>query len=183
MPLFTPDKRYLVVRERLWRASNPALTEAERDGFTHALMSARRAVQVSLKAGDKPAEKSARRDVHSAKVALGERGPVWWTDGSPDANRRMIQNTEYAAWWQTVIAIRDTIVALLEDRAADASICPSEVARALMTNGWRKLMPLVRDVAREMAKEGLVAVTQKGQHVATDEVWRGPIRIVRGTAG
>jgi hypothetical protein len=30
---------------------------------------------------------------------LGERGPVWWTDGAPDFNRRMARNTPYADWF------------------------------------------------------------------------------------
>ena len=34
-----------------------------------------------------------------AKLALGERGPVWWTDGTPDWNRRLVRNTPYADWW------------------------------------------------------------------------------------
>ena len=34
-----------------------------------------------------------------AKVALGERGPVWWDDGAPDLNRRMARNTVYADWF------------------------------------------------------------------------------------
>ena len=182
MPLFTPDGRYLVVRERLWRAANPALTDDERDQLTRTLMSARRAIRDALKAGDNPAETRARRDVHSAKVALGERGPVWWSDGLPDENRRMIENTGYAAWWQSVLTIRAVIPDLLGARAAGASICPSEVARSITTEAWRKLMPLIRDVAREMANERLVEITQKGKRVSTDDVWRGPIRIVRGGA-
>ena len=41
----------------------------------------------------------ARRAVHRAKVALGERVPVWWTDGAPDLNRRLVDGTPYAAWF------------------------------------------------------------------------------------
>jgi hypothetical protein len=37
--------------------------------------------------------------VDAAKRALGERGPVWWTDGAPDYNRRMARNTPYASWF------------------------------------------------------------------------------------
>jgi len=37
--------------------------------------------------------------VDAAKHALGERGPVWWTDGAPDFNRRLVANTPYAAWY------------------------------------------------------------------------------------
>jgi hypothetical protein len=177
MPLFTPDGRYLVVRGRLWRASNPALASADRERHTRELMTARRAVREALASRDRDAEKSARRAVHAAKVALGERGPVWWNDGSPDLNRRMIENTEYSDWWRTVTAIRATTLGLLHERAANASVCPSEVARTVKPQGWRALMPVVRDVAREMAREGIVAVTQKGHALSTDETWRGPIRI------
>jgi hypothetical protein len=38
---------------------------------------------------------AARRKVNNAKVAPGERGPVWWTDGPPNYNRRMVENTLY----------------------------------------------------------------------------------------
>jgi hypothetical protein len=37
--------------------------------------------------------------VDDAKQALGERGPVWWDDGSPDLNRHMAKNTPYADWY------------------------------------------------------------------------------------
>lgn len=40
--------------------------------------------------------------VQAAKVALGERGPVWWTDGAPDENRHMAKNTRYADWFAAV---------------------------------------------------------------------------------
>ena len=62
-------------------------------------MDARRRVGSALKAGDARTEHAARADVDRAKVALGERGPVWWTDGAPDWNRRMARNTPYAEWW------------------------------------------------------------------------------------
>jgi hypothetical protein len=32
----------------------------------------------------------------SAKRALGERGEVWWTDGTPDYHRRFANKTPYA---------------------------------------------------------------------------------------
>ena len=92
----TPDGRYIIVRGRLWRASNPNLPEDERQALVNDLMDARRAVRDALKEEDKAAEKAARAKVHAAKVALGERGPVWWDDGAPDYNRRMVKNTPYA---------------------------------------------------------------------------------------
>ena len=61
-------------------------------------MLARRQVGVALRAKDAEAERNARAAVDQAKHALGERGPVWWTDGAPDFNRRLVINTPYAAW-------------------------------------------------------------------------------------
>lgn len=94
----TPDGRYFVVRGRLWRMSNPALAPDLRQTLVDQLMTARRQVGVAKKAGDPEAERAARAAVDVAKRALGERGPVWWTDGAPDFNRRMVHNTPYAGW-------------------------------------------------------------------------------------
>jgi hypothetical protein len=95
----TPDGRYFVVKGRLWRSSNPHLAPDERQQLVNRLMDARRQVGAALKAGDDAAEREARAGVDEAKRALGERGPVWWTDGAPDYNRRMAVNTPYAAWY------------------------------------------------------------------------------------
>ncbi|GAA0614279.1 hypothetical protein GCM10009422_06570 [Brevundimonas kwangchunensis] len=92
----TPDGRYFLVRGRLWRTSNPSLSPERRDALVHELMSARSAVRLALKSG--AALPEARARVHAAKLALGERGPVWWTDGSPDLNRHLAKNTPYAEW-------------------------------------------------------------------------------------
>jgi len=54
-------------------------------------MDARRAVR-DAKAGGGDIH-DARAAVDAAKVALGERGPVWWDDGAPDYNRHMAKNT------------------------------------------------------------------------------------------
>ena len=59
-------------------------------------MAARRAVGTALRADDATAVKAARARVDAAKIALGERGPVWWSDGAPDYNRRLVKNTPYA---------------------------------------------------------------------------------------
>jgi hypothetical protein len=95
--LETPDKRYIVVRGRLWRAANPALSAEEHGKLVHDLMTARRAVKYA--SSDKNMEKVARQSVDVAKTALGERGPVWWTDGAPDFNRHLVKNTPYAGWF------------------------------------------------------------------------------------
>ena len=101
-PPITPDGRYFIVRGRLWRCSNPHLNEARRAELVSELMSARRAKQVALRAGDPVARESARSRVDSVKVALGERGPVWWDDGAADLNRHLVCTTLYAAWFASL---------------------------------------------------------------------------------
>lgn len=98
-PLRTPDGRYLVVRGRLWRATNPYLSEERRATLVAELMVARSRVHRARRAGDAAALKTAGEQVHAAKMALGERGPVWWTDGTPDYNRHLAKNTPYAGWY------------------------------------------------------------------------------------
>ena len=92
----TPDGRYFLVAGRLWRSSNPSLADETRNRLVAELMDARRAVKEAKRGhGDLH---SARARVDSAKTALGERGPVWWLDGSPDLNRHLVKNTPYAQW-------------------------------------------------------------------------------------
>ncbi|WP_322965172.1 hypothetical protein [Sphingomonas fuzhouensis] len=98
-PPTTPDGRYIVVRGRLWRRSNPALTPEARQKLVDALMQARRAVRSAMAQEDEAGLRQARAQVQAAKVALGERGPVWWDDGAPDLNRHMVRNTGYADWY------------------------------------------------------------------------------------
>lgn len=95
----TPDGRYFVVRGRLWRRSDPGLSQNERERLVAELMAARRAVRAALAAEDDQALAGARSKVETAKRALGERGPVWWTDGAPDLNRHLARNTPYADWF------------------------------------------------------------------------------------
>lgn len=85
----TPDGRYFVVRGRLWRLSDPSLSEERRDTLVRELMDARR--------------QRDRARVDAAKRALGERGPVWWNDSAPDWNRHLAKNSPYAQWWEAQI--------------------------------------------------------------------------------
>lgn len=98
----TPDGRYIVVRGRLWRRADPSLMPERRQALVKALMEARRAVGRGLREEDDAAIAEARKAVDAAKVALGERGPPWWTDGAPDLNRHMARNTPYAQWYETL---------------------------------------------------------------------------------
>lgn len=92
----TPDGRYFVVQGQLWRCTNPSLTEQERQRLVHDLMNARRDVKKAKRANDSSMLKSARARMNAAKVGLGERGPAWWHDGSPDYNRRRVDLSPYA---------------------------------------------------------------------------------------
>ena len=95
----TPDGRYMVVRGRLWRRTSPDLAKGIREALVADLMAARRAVWDAMRARDSKAEAVARGAVDRAKTALGERGPVWWSDAAPDLNRHMARTTPYAEWY------------------------------------------------------------------------------------
>lgn len=97
--LFTPDARYLIVAGRLWRATNPKLRADVRDDLIDQLMAARRNVNAAMRSRDRAALARARAQVHAAKVSLGERGPVWWQDGSPDLTRHSVLHSPYAEWY------------------------------------------------------------------------------------
>jgi hypothetical protein len=76
-------------------------------------------------------------------------------------------------------ALEAAILALLEQRADDATICPSEAARAAARDGdWRALMGPARAAAGRLVERGEVEVTQRGR-VVDPATARGPIRIRR----
>lgn len=79
-------------------------------------------------------------------------------------------------------SIEACLLALLAKRAPAASICPSDVARALDVNeaGWRALMPEVRQVAARLAEEGAILITKSDREVAPEDIDFGPIRLRRG---
>ncbi|XVV08710.1 hypothetical protein ACQP2X_28115 [Actinoplanes sp. CA-131856] len=81
----TDDDRYLVINGRRWRATDPAIPEAEAAVLRKALMAARRDVGKALRAGEDPG--AARGRVQIAKVALGERGTPWW-EQTPEERRQ-----------------------------------------------------------------------------------------------
>lgn len=75
--------------------------------------------------------------------------------------------------------IRGTIDELLDARKDGATICPSEVARALRPDGdWRAVMDDVRRVAADETAAGRLEVRQRGETVDPAEA-RGPIRLGR----
>lgn len=96
----TPDGRYFVAAGRMWRCTNPDLPKDERARLVSELSSARSMVQHSKDDPERLAK--ARQRVHAAKVALGERGPVWWNDGAEDCLQKAPKNTPYADWWASL---------------------------------------------------------------------------------
>ncbi len=70
--------------------------------------------------------------------------------------------------------------ALLDARAAGATICPSEVARALASaagsDDWRARMPDVHAAVDAMMADGAVRLSWKGVALPARE---GPYRIAR----
>ena len=78
--------------------------------------------------------------------------------------------------------VRDAIVALLRNRAPQATICPSEAARALAPDDWRPLMPQVRAVAVALAKAGALDIRSGGRTLPPDQPLHGPIRLARPDA-
>lgn len=73
--------------------------------------------------------------------------------------------------------IERRLLAMVRSRAP-ASVCPSEVARALAPESWRPLMQPVREVAFALAAKGRLRVTQGGHDVSPPV--RGPIRLAQG---
>ena len=72
--------------------------------------------------------------------------------------------------------VHSEILRLTAMRGAGKSICPSEVARSLSPQGWRELMPAVRQAAAELQDEGRIQVTQGGEKADARSA-RGPVRL------
>ena len=72
-------------------------------------------------------------------------------------------------------AIEVEILRLAADRGPEASICPSEVARALYPE-WRPLLAAVRRAAVRLADSGRIDILRHGKPVRPAEM-RGVIRL------
>ena len=158
------DERYLVIDGRRWRASDPGIPDPLRSELVGELMAARRAVKAS--GDDDRSVAAARRRVNDAKVALGERGHPWW---EPPTDRSQVERIEAAAR------------SLLRRRSADATICPSDVARVVASPEWRAALGAVRAIAARLVGDGQLVVLQRGVPVADPGAARGPLRYGRGT--
>lgn len=108
--------------------------------------------------------------------------------------RRITYRKRWAATWDQVRYCSDacrgkrgsrkareleaSILSLLSSRAVDATICPSEAARAVGGEDWRDLMEPAREAARRLVAAGEVVITQQG-HVVDPSTAKGPIRLRR----
>jgi hypothetical protein len=72
--------------------------------------------------------------------------------------------------------IATTILSTAIHRGAEKSTCPSEIARILFPDGWRKHMKDVLEVAIDLHSKGSVVITQKGMPVDVKNI-KGPVRI------
>ena len=85
--------------------------------------------------------------------------------------------------------IREIMLALVQERGPQKSVCPSEVARALVTaqiddheqqvtdgEAWRMHMDAVRAMAHRLVEEGRIVVTQQGKSVDIRTA-KGPVRL------
>jgi hypothetical protein len=75
-------------------------------------------------------------------------------------------------------AIEERILALLATRPKNATICPSEAARAEFPRDWRDRMEQVRQAARRLVANGRIEITRQGRVVDPSSA-KGPIRLRR----
>lgn len=72
--------------------------------------------------------------------------------------------------------ISATILSTAIQRGPQKSTCPSEIARMLFPDDWRKHMKNIVDVAIDLHHQGKVSITQKGKPIDVNHI-KGPIRI------
>lgn len=72
--------------------------------------------------------------------------------------------------------LEHSILELLDQRKAGATICPSEAARSVGGENWRELMEPARRAARRLVDTGKVQITQQGR-VVDPSTAKGAIRI------
>lgn len=82
------DDRWLIVRGRRWRRTDPALAPRVVEELKSRLGAARNTVKQAKKRGDENDLAEARRKVNIAKHGLGERGEYWWEMAVEDRERR-----------------------------------------------------------------------------------------------
>lgn len=84
---------------------------------------------------------------------------------------------------KALLDVQDAALTLLASRADGATVCPSEIARAVTTEAggtdWRAMMPAVHAAVDRLVVERRVRLSWKGEALAERQ---GPYRISRGEA-
>lgn len=75
---YTEDEKWLIVRGRRWRRTDPELPDHAVEELKSHLGRARNAVKAAKRGDDPAALRKARDRVDLAKRGLGERGEKWW---------------------------------------------------------------------------------------------------------
>lgn len=68
------------------------------------------------------------------------------------------------------------MVRILDERGPKKTACPSTIAKEVSETSWDQLMPVVREVAKKLADEDQIQVTQQGEPVDPVDA-TGPIRL------
>ena len=72
--------------------------------------------------------------------------------------------------------VEGAILSLLAERGPGKSICPSEAARAVDAQGWRRLLGQVRATAVGLARQGRIEITRHGKPADPDS-FKGVYRL------
>ena len=72
--------------------------------------------------------------------------------------------------------VGEAILALVSQKGAGKTICPSEAARHVSEDKWRRLMPDVRAEAVRLARSGKISIYRKGRPVDPDD-FKGVYRL------
>lgn len=133
-------------------------------------MGRQRGEQAADDRADKMCEGCGRRIEWRAKWARDWQNVRWCSDACRARGVRLVDRE-----------LEASIRSLLAGRGAEATICPSEAARAVGgadENAWRELMEPARRAARRLVAAGEVEITQGGR-VVNPSTAKGPIRIRR----
>jgi hypothetical protein len=103
-------------------------------------------------------------------------------DSDPDAARPRIRDAELALGQRDddqSERLAAAMRALLRNRRPESTICPSDAARVVGGESWRDVMDPAREVAAELARQGVITVRQRGADVDLAAAV-GPVRLARG---
>lgn len=96
--------------------------------------------------------------------------------GSQRSQKRMSEPPDDFTATEVRSKVKAAMLQILRERGPDKTACPSTIAQEVSETKWDQLMPIVREVAQELAEKNQVAVTQNGESVDPVSA-TGPIRI------